>query len=227
MIDTQWLWLILLGQLILLYFFAQTSLNELFYFFKRVFRNDSLVFTIISILFLPGTIVHELSHFFMAMILFLKVKDITIFPKWQENTIKLGSVTYIKRDPIRGLIVGIAPVIVGILFFLWLGTLQLQFSFNNLYSYGLLYVIFVVSSTMFSSKQDLVDLGIALPISILVGIIFFFVGNQYFNSFIDILLSVENVSPVLYPINWYIFYSLLIHLALISILRVIRLFLKS
>lgn len=227
MFFSQWLWLVLLIQLIVLYFLSRTSLNELFYFLKRIFRKDAIVFTIISIIFLPGTIIHELSHFFMALILFLNVRDINILPQWKDNSIKLGSVTYEKKDPIRGLLVGIAPVIVGIIFFLWLGSLDLQLSFHYLFNIGLMYVMFVVSSTMFSSKQDLVDLTMALPILIFGGIIIFFFGNEFIVYVTQNWLSVENVTRLLYPINWYIFYSLLIHLAIMSILRFIRLYLKS
>ena len=62
-----------------------------------------------ALLYFPGTAVHEMSHLVMAMILNLKVRDISLLPKIRGNTIKLGTVTYEKKDVVRGLIVGIAP----------------------------------------------------------------------------------------------------------------------
>lgn len=51
----------------------------------------------IALLYFPGTAIHEMSHLVMAMVLNLKVRDITLIPKVRGNTLKLGTVTYEKK----------------------------------------------------------------------------------------------------------------------------------
>ncbi len=107
-------------------------------------------FYLVAWLFLSGTIIQELSHFCIAIILFLPMKEIRIFPQIENQSIKLEMVYYIKKDFLRGLLVRIAPLFGAILFFLTISHLCL-----NLLLY---YLIFNVSTIMFSSKKDLEDL---------------------------------------------------------------------
>ncbi|HKC14513.1 MAG TPA: hypothetical protein VKC89_00935, partial [Patescibacteria group bacterium] len=46
-----------------------------------------------SFLFLPGVIVHELSHYLLASLLFVPVGDIEFMPQRREGELKLGSVS--------------------------------------------------------------------------------------------------------------------------------------
>ncbi len=69
---------------------------------------------LLSLIFLPGIIVHELSHFFIAVILFVPVGDIEFTPKKNDNGVKLGSIEIARTDPIRRSLIGFAPVFVGL-----------------------------------------------------------------------------------------------------------------
>jgi hypothetical protein len=226
MVNTTILPIVFIIQIVLLYFITKKTINDLFYLFHVLFRSERIVFSLIAFLFFPGTIIHELSHFFMAMILFLRVRDIHIFPQWEGNYIKLGYVMYEKKDVFRSIIVGIAPVIVGLLFFWWMSALQPFQNPSLLFRTFLVYVIFIVSSTMFSSKQDLVDIVYIIPLFLIIGIILFVLK---FNPLIYVLNNPEllaNIQNFLYAINWYIFYSIIIHIVLISIIQLFKFFRK-
>lgn len=226
MFNTTVLPIVFIIQIVLLYFITKKTINNLFYVFHALFKSEKIVFSFIAFLFFPGTIIHELSHFFMAMILFLRVRDIHIFPQWEGNYIKLGYVLYEKKDVFRSIIVGIAPVIVGLLFFWWMSALQPFENTNWFFRAFLVYVIFIISSTMFSSKQDLVDIVYIIPLFLIIGIIFFVFK---FNPLMYILNNAEllaNIQNFLYAINWYIFYSIIIHIVLIIIMELFKFFRK-
>ena len=68
--------------LLILFFLSCQTTNEIFYFLRMFIKNDSTVFGLVTFFFLPGTILHEFSHFFMAIILFLPVHKIQILPEF-------------------------------------------------------------------------------------------------------------------------------------------------
>ena len=208
---------VFLIQLVILYFISRVNIQKIFEVLRMFVRKDSFVFSLIAFIFLPGTILHELSHFFMATILLLKVREIHIFPKWDNGYIKLGSVVFEKKDVARSILVGIAPIIVGLLFFWWLSALRVM----EINGFGikaiLIYVIFVLSTSMFSSKQDLVDIIYVIPICIVIGIIVYFFSPDF--SFItkqDIVI--EALQKFLYDVTSYLYISLAIHCLLLLIL---------
>lgn len=214
-------------QLIILFFISRISIRYLFYLFHRITTSDQLVYYCIAAIFLPGTIIHELSHFAMAMMLFLRVRELHIFPKMEKGYIKLGRVIYEKQDVLRSIIVGIAPIILGLLFFWWLSAVELFESESWVVKVVTIYIIFVISTTMFSSKQDLVDLVYILPIFIILGILLYFFPVDF--SFItNQSVLIEGIYKFLYDVNSYLFISLIIHIFLICILfLLLRLFKKS
>lgn len=119
---------------------------------------------LISLIFLPGIIIHELSHFFIAVILFVPVGDMEFVPKKNDKGVKLGSIEIAKTDPIRRSLIGFAPVFVGlaliicVVYFFSSNILFLQN--NNFYLFivvilALIYSLFAVSNTMFSSSKDM------------------------------------------------------------------------
>ena len=104
-------------QIVLIFFISRVSTNEMFYTIRIFIKNEKFVLSLVSLFYLPGTIIHEFAHFIAASILFLKVKSLTIFPQFQGNYIKLGSVVYEKKDVLRGILVGIAPIFAGLFCF--------------------------------------------------------------------------------------------------------------
>src|SRR3989344_8255063 len=130
-----------------------------------------------SLLFLPGIIIHELSHFFMAGFLGVRTGEITIFPsgKTESGAERLGSVQIATTDIVRSSLIGIAPLFVGSISIIALtkwqfpqlldSILAIQGVLNELVIEGRqiiavplnfiwIYLIFAISNTMFASDSD-------------------------------------------------------------------------
>lgn len=160
---------------------------------------------VLSFLFLPGVIVHEIAHLIMAAILFVKVGEIEFTPKVSENGLKLGSVEIGKTDPIRRSIIGFAPVFAGLM--LVIGIVHL-FTSNIIFfkdkeayvfvsiAFLVIYLLFAISNTMFSSTKDMEGtIEILITLLIMFGIAYF-LGFRPELSFIENLLTVEVIGAV-------------------------------
>lgn len=191
-----------------IYFFSRRVFQEIFYLLKKIVKKDSIAYLLISIVFFPGTIIHELAHYFCAIILFLNVGEIVIFPSWEKNRLVFGHVTFEKKDPIRGLMVGVAPFFFGLFFLFLLDKVALPFLAK-------LYLIFVVSTMMFSSGADLKELVSVIP--------FFLIGAALFLIFkIQIDLPVAQVIGLIENISFYLVISFIINVSLWVILKAIK-----
>jgi len=66
------------------------------------------------LLMLPGILLHELSHVFMARLVGMKVGEFSLGPRPRNQTsIELGSVTVSRADVFRESLVGLAPFLCG------------------------------------------------------------------------------------------------------------------
>jgi len=209
--------LVFLLLIIAIYIVSRLILKELFILLRKFFQSDFVVFSLVSLLFLPGTIIHESAHFITALLLILPVKSMTVFPKWDENEIKLGEVLFIKKDFLRAILVGVAPVFfgIGILFSL------IYFHIYPANNIGLnifyAYLIFSISANMFSSKQDLKDLLLIIPVILLI-IIIIYVFN--------IKINMNSLNVIMNNINRYIFFVLLIDAFLFGTTKLLNYFIK-
>lgn len=154
-----------------------------------------------SIIFLPGTIVHEISHFLVAALTGARTGKIEIFPEYldEENdnhtSVALGSVQTQKLNPIRGFLVGIAPFITGIALLIWLASLIQTSYFSGNYWIVLLegYLFFTIANSFFPSWPDIKQ---ALPfviISLVVALAAWYFGFQIFlssSSFVWTILDI-------------------------------------
>lgn len=225
--------LLLIGQSVILYFISRKTTTLFFYFLRRISHHEKFNFSLIAILYLPGTIIHEMSHFFAALVLFLKVRDVSIFPSFQKNYIKLGSVTYERKDFIRGFLVGIAPLGGGMMVLYGIGSFHLFPSPHFLLNALMIYFIFTVSSTMFSSSQDLVDFLYMIPFLVIgVGLTYLFYRYPHFIG-IDITQVIENATDIsqlvsfMKTINLYLLFSLIINISVITFMTIITHVLKN
>lgn len=212
--------------LVSIYFISRLATNEIFHFLRIFIKEERVVFSIVSLFFLPGTILHELAHFFGAMILMLHVRDIIIFPQFEGNYIKLGSVLYEKKDVFRSILVGIAPVFAGLVFFWMIANFKLFPNSNSVMNILFLYGIFAVSSTMFSSKKDLQDLIFIIPIGIGISAIVYI-----FNIRLDFILGnkffVEGITGFMRTVNQYLFLSLVVNGAFTFVLKSIQFLIRG
>lgn len=116
--------------------------------------------SLLALLFLPGTIIHELAHVLSAGVLLVHYGDIEFMPEIREDGVKLGSAEIGRTDPIRRALIGIAPVLAGVLIILGsLFLLTFWWDQGNSIPFWaalvLIYILFVVGNTMFSSKKDM------------------------------------------------------------------------
>lgn len=207
--------ILFLIELVALYFISRISLDKLFRLLHSILPHKNFVYTIIACIYFPGTVIHELSHVIAALILFLPIYDIHIFPVWKGNHLILGRVYYEKKDVIRSILVGIAPIIVGILLFWWLYSSQILSNSNTTIQVFLIYFIFVLSSSMFSSKQDLIDIVYIIPVLLIVSAVMYVLR---FDT--SVILGNERVLAVLtdflYAVTTYIGISIAIHIVAIT-----------
>lgn len=214
--------LLLIVQLIILFFITKITLRELFHLFHHLFRSQTISNIAIAILFFPGTVVHELAHFFMAIVMFLKVRELQLLPEWDHKSIKLGHVAYERKDPVRGFIVGIAPLFAGVaVLFLILMNFPLPAATTGM-TMLIGYLIFTISSTMFSSPQDLVDAGVVIPIGLIMYGVSFFLPDLFLTGANSLLALLSYLTPLIAALNFYVTLSLLIHIGVIAVLWTLR-----
>lgn len=142
----------------------------------------------LAIVFLPGVIIHELAHLIMAGVLFVPTGTIEFFPQLHGDQVKLGSVQVAKTDIFRRMLIGVAPVLVGggmlwgILLFLV--SLPQLFSMQDWWVKGMvLYGIFVLANTMFSSKKDMEGAGEFFIVVIVIWSFLYLLGVEFPDTF--------------------------------------------
>ena len=141
-----------------------------------VTRRIGLTIVLYSLLFFPGVVLHEFSHWLTAKLLQVPTGRFSLFPRQiEEGRLRLGYVETAKTDLLRDALIGAAPLFAGgivIAFISWkyLGIIQIwgSMAVDAWESWGeaiqlvlrqpdfwlWIYLIFVVSSTMFPSRSD-------------------------------------------------------------------------
>lgn len=189
--------LVFLLEFILLFFLSKRLIKALSLTFYRIFKTHTGVVNALAVLFLPGTIIHELAHLLTAGVMLVPVGEISVLPEIEESGVKLGSVQIGKVDPFRLTIVGVAPILVGI--FTILGILYFSQISSSLVWWQIvlgLYLIFEISNTMFSSKKDIEG-----TIGFVVGILIVTIAAIAVLHFWRPLL-LQNIWIFLVNLNW-------------------------
>lgn len=125
-----------------------------------LFGNARVGVYLYSIFFLPGTILHELSHWLVAEILQVRTGELQVLPNLSEpadkNEERLGFVMTGRTDPIRSFLIGFAPFFTGTLTLVVLGTLLNSFwGVAPWWQIALLvYGLIVVGQSMIVSRAD-------------------------------------------------------------------------
>lgn len=148
--------LVFIGELLLLFILSRLFSQLFSRLLLTLTRDQATTIHILSFLFLPGVIVHELAHWFVAGMLLVPTGEMEFIPQIQGNTVKLGSVAVAKTDPLRRFLIGIAPILVGLSamfgLFAYFSAVVPQINWQTLV---LVYVFFELGNTMFSSKKDM------------------------------------------------------------------------
>ncbi len=168
-----WWLLLTLGPLLILQRWLHWEIQAIFLLLTR--RAD-IAIILFAVLFFPGVLLHESSHYVMALLLRVPTGRFSILPRPVGNgRLQLGFVETAATDWVRDTLIGAAPLITGGLFVAYaglerLGLLELwQAShqgsvavvFNNLPELAgrpdfwlWFYLTLVVSSTMLPSASD-------------------------------------------------------------------------
>jgi hypothetical protein len=76
--------------------------------------HPTVALWVFFLVFLPGTLVHELSHWLVAKLLVVPTGRITIWPQAKKDgTLWLGAIQVSRTDPVRSSLIGLAPLISG------------------------------------------------------------------------------------------------------------------
>ena len=167
-------WLLLLvGPLVLLQRRVHFEIQAVFLMLTR--RAD-IVPVLFSLVFLPGVIIHELSHYVVARLTGVRTGRFSILPQILGNgKLQLGYVETASSDWLRDSLIGAAPLLSGSLVVTWLARGMLGFDrlvagiqTGDLAQFGLavqaviqtpdfwlwFYLLFAISSTMLPSASD-------------------------------------------------------------------------
>jgi hypothetical protein len=172
-LDGLWWLLLLLGPFLLL----QRRLHlEIQSVLLLLFRRSDVSLALFSLLFFPGVLLHEVSHYLMARLLGVRTGRFSLIPRPLENgRLQLGYVETAKADVLRDALIGVAPLLSGGLFVAYAGiahmglptmwenaingsgqtlpeAIRILFARADFWLW--FYLIVAVSSTMMPSRSD-------------------------------------------------------------------------
>jgi hypothetical protein len=90
--------------------------------------HPTVALWVFFLIFLPGTLVHELSHWLVAKLLGVPTGRIVIWPQTKgDGSLWLGAIQVGRTDPLRSSLIGLAPLVSGSLLVTLIGArLQLD-----------------------------------------------------------------------------------------------------
>lgn len=158
-------------------------------------RNPAAAIGIFSLLFFPGVLLHETSHFLMARLLGVRTGRFSLVPQTTaQGSLRLGYVETARADWLRDTLIGLAPLLTGGAVIAWLGLSRLQLlpvgaailtgdwqglpallrGVTAVPDFWLwLYLAFAVSTTMLpsaSDRQAWLPMGVVLLVLLGVGV---------------------------------------------------------
>lgn len=206
------------------------EIGILFVLSRKVTKTLSrfLPISVLAIIFLPGAVIHELSHMMIAAIMFVKVGGLEFRPRIEAGGLKLGSVSIEKTDPVRRAIIGFAPVLIGIsmilgvVYFVSKNLIFLQTNHLSIATIGIIgifYILFVISTTMFSSRADMEGTLELLIVLLVIIVACYIAGFRLPLSLGKILLSSE-VIRLIQKSSLFLLVPIAIDLVLLGIIKI-------
>lgn len=211
-------------ELFILFLLSNILTQHLSSFFYRITHSRKATIYLLAILFFPGTFIHEISHYVMARLLFVRAYQIEFFPKLHGETVKLGSVTMERSDFFRRLLIGMAPFFFGTV--ILLGSLYYAVTHNWQNNYVLLliigYCLFEIGNTMFSSKKDMEGAVELIAVCLVIGSLLFFFDVHISSINPSAVISNPVLVKVFQKGTYFLLAPLLIDGIVIGILKLLK-----
>jgi hypothetical protein len=157
----------------------------------RLVGDADVALILYFVIVLPGVVIHEVSHWLMALLLGIKVRKFSLGPvrKGRSQHVSLGSVQVAGVDPVRASLIGVAPLLGASAIILLIGNAVLGVSTlaSTLSGQGLagvlaglgqmthvadfwlwLYLIFSISNAMLPSDSDM---SLVRPVLLFLGLV--------------------------------------------------------
>lgn len=192
----------------------------------RLGGNQNLLIWFWSLVFLPGTIIHEISHFLVAAATGTGTGKIEIFPEFIDELLEkedhqgvaLGSVQVARMNPVQGFLVGLAPFLSGMVLLIWLASLmRVNYSTQNISVLSLqIYLFFVIANSFFPSWTDIKQTLPLFATSAVAVILAWFFGFQFSIG------TDSPVWPILDSMSAALLLSLLFNLVIIGFLFLVN-----
>jgi hypothetical protein len=205
-------------QIVILFFISrkvQRYVSRLFHYLTKSKKFSAYFF---AILFLPGTYIHEFSHLITSLVLFVPVGKLELIPKLEGNELKLGSVSIGKTDFIRRFIIGISPLIFGVIILIAIVAAGVsEPAGKSWWEYLIyLYLVFTISNTMFMSRRDMEGGWKVILAFFLVFLLLYLAG---FRATVtgDSFLYSENFIQILKTANLYLLFPVVLDFVIVLI----------
>jgi hypothetical protein len=181
------LWTLII--LLLPFLFIQRHLHrEIQSVFLLITHRPDISLALFSLVFFPGVLIHEGSHFLMAHLLRVRTGGFSLIPKpLEDGRVQLGYVETVQADFLRDALIGLAPFLSGGLIVAWVGfnqlelqtllavvlrggegdvAAQLRYIYTKDDFWLWFYLIVTISSTMLPSQSDR---RAWLPVGLVIG----------------------------------------------------------
>ncbi len=188
-------------------------------------KKESFRLWFLDIVFLPGTFLHEVSHFLVSLLLLVPVYKLKLIPNYNkyEGEICLGGTLIAKVGPLRRSLIGLAPFVFGILslfliFYVFWPRLIINVWWKSIL---VAILIFEIANCMFVSKKDLKDLWIILLFVIIVILILELLGVEVF-VLVSEFINKQLVKQILRQMFLVLLIPSLINILVLLVLQYIR-----
>ncbi len=205
-------------EFLIIFKLSRILLKKLFKFFYKISKNERFAIKTIALLFLPGTFIHEVSHFLFALFLLVPTGKLELVPEINVKDVKMGSLEIAKTDILRRNLIGIAPMIIGVSVVIALIYLVTQNKVEPIYVVLASILIFQISNTMYSSKKDL---ELALPLILIISIIaliFYLVKIKIPINLFD-LINTLKLASLFQSVDKYLIFPIFLNSVFVLILR--------
>ena len=110
------------------FIFLQRLLHrEIQAFFLILTRSPGVTQVLFALIFFPGVMLHELSHFLTAKLLGVRTENFSLIPQAQpDGKLRLGYVETVSGGFVRDALIGAAPLVTGSLFVAYAAIYQIH-----------------------------------------------------------------------------------------------------